>query len=113
MIASGANRVDETKVGALLGEPIGRATPAITARAHRAEADGIAPGTLTDADLAATVPGLSTESPFVDAPKWSEHAAGPFGEFGGHGFGGEKAVAGARWGHRSSIAGTERVEKFG
>ncbi|BEP13120.1 hypothetical protein acdb102_14310 [Acidothermaceae bacterium B102] len=54
----------------LLARLLGARAPlnaAVTARAHRAEADGIAPGSLDDHDLAGTLTGLSTQSPFVDA----------------------------------------------
>ncbi|APV48948.1 prolyl-tRNA editing protein [Betaproteobacteria bacterium GR16-43] len=60
VIASGANRVDEAKVGALLGEPIGRAKPEFVREVTGYAIGGIPPvgharsiRTFVDADLLA------------------------------------------------------------
>ena len=60
MVASGANRVDEAKVGALLGEPIGRAKPEFVREVTGYAIGGIPPvghaqpiRTWVDADLLA------------------------------------------------------------
>ena len=63
----------------LLARLLGTQAPlnaAVTARAHRAGADGLVPGSLNDHDLAATLPGLSTESPFIEAADLRDGLAG-------------------------------------